>query len=220
MERCSLLINLIIRILDKVVSRPQERLHEHPILINRVVVVHPEDGEEEEVAHQIRGVVVVVMGKHQVGAGRRILGTVAKLPHGTRRRARPTHIRMAVKRLPGTPPLAHPIRINKTVIKRLAGIRPHGLLMPMRTMKRQVGAITMMAVGRLALVGVQIILHGVARPLHDQLTRVTHGLVRRRQRRLQHRLLLRPQPRHIRVLQRLVLWDRVPFWIRPRRRGS
>jgi len=201
--------------MDRVVSRPQERQHEHPTLMRRLVV------------HQIRTRMVmeepprwVLLPERRI----RMVLTVARPPHGTLRRARPIHIRMVAKhRRLGAPLHGRLIRI-KMEVKPLRGTPAHGLPTHIRTMNPRAGVT--MGAERLVgaedgVVALRVITHGRAtRHLHGQPTQVIpHGL-HRRQQLLQHRLLLRPQLRRIQMRRRLVPWGRQALCTQPRPRGS
>jgi len=149
------------------------------------------------------------------------MATVARLPPGTLRHARLTHIRM--HRL-GTPPHGRLIRI-KMQVKPLGGVPPHGLPTHMRTVNPRAGVT--MGAERLR-VGAQedgVVAHRMrthgARRLHGQPTQVTplRGL-HRRQQLPQHRLLLRPRLRRTQVRPRLAPWGRQVSCTQPRPRGS
>lgn len=125
MEHSSLSTSLIIRVVDRVVSRLRERQHGHRTLMHkRPVAAHP-DGQVA--VHQIRTrVVTEEPPRGTLHRERRIHGvaTVARHPHGTPRRTPLTHTQIVVGHRRGMPLHGHLIRTRK-VAKPLPGIPPH-----------------------------------------------------------------------------------------------
>lgn len=184
MERSSLLTSLITRILDKVVSRPQEHQHGHLTLMHkRPVAAHP-DGEVVVRPTRTR----MVMGEPLRGMLLPELRTltVARLPLGTPRHVRLTHTRTVGKHRLGMPLHGRLIHI-KMVVRPLRGMPPHGLPTHTRTVLLLRTGLTM-AAERLVRAGAEaeaedggvvlrmLITHGATRHLRGQLMQVTpHG---------------------------------------------
>ena len=174
MERSCLLISPLIRMPDKVVSRPLEHQREPPTPMRKQLVAAHPDGEV--VVHQIRTRMVMEELPHLPGRRIHLVVTVAKLPPGTRRRARPTHIKMVAKHQLGTPLHERLIR-TKTETKPLHGMRHRGLLTHTETASHPRPGVTMGAEHHVGAEDggpvLRITMHMAARHLHGQPTQAT-----------------------------------------------